>query len=38
MIYILVGGEKIDTTRDLTFEERNLIQKNADFQPLKNGY
>jgi len=27
MIYKLAGGETIDTSKDLTFDERNLVQK-----------
>lgn len=37
MIYELAGGRKIDTARDLNFEERNFIQKMLIFRHLKVG-
>lgn len=35
MIYETASGKKIDTTRDLNFEERNFIQKMIIYQHLK---
>ena len=35
MIYVLSGGKKIDTARDLDFEERNFIQKMMIYSYLK---
>ncbi|MFH1138706.1 MAG: hypothetical protein V1816_21730 [Pseudomonadota bacterium] len=37
MIYQLTSGEKIDTSRDLDFEERNFIQKMMIYSHLKVG-
>jgi hypothetical protein len=35
MIYETAGGGKIDTARDLDFEERNFIQKMLIYNHLK---
>ncbi|MEW5724329.1 MAG: hypothetical protein AB1896_14560 [Thermodesulfobacteriota bacterium] len=37
MIYETAGGRKIDTARDLDFEERNFIQKMLIYHHLKMG-
>ncbi|MEW6262796.1 MAG: hypothetical protein AB1641_06930 [Thermodesulfobacteriota bacterium] len=35
MIYELTGGRKIDTDRELNFEERNFLQKMMIYKYLK---
>ena len=37
MIYELPNGRSIDTARDLTFEERNFVQKMMIYAHLKMG-
>ena len=37
MIYELANGKKIDTSRDLNFEERNFLQKMFIYNYLKVG-